>query len=138
MSHEAKYEPHDVSATWRIMLSKKRWNQEKYERDWYLMPEVRCLPQSKGACNMVLCPKRGDSVTFVYDKQIVMKGIVESDGFEYNKDHQEHSSNIGENRPHAVLNLCAWVRVTEVGLSEYIRPTGQKTWIQMKDAYLRE
>jgi hypothetical protein len=80
---------------------------------------------------MVSCPKKGDSVSFVFKGKIIMRGIVDSDGFQTGIDHQEDSSNIGEYRPHAIPPEFCWVRITEVGLSEKIRPTGQRTWAKM-------
>lgn len=117
--------------SWRVMLNASRWNQNKYEEDFMLRPEVRRMSQSKGTCPMVLCPKRGDVASFVLNKKVVMKGIVESDGFENGTDHKEHSCNMGEERPHSVPNEFVWIRITEIGLSEDIRPTGQRTWVNM-------
>lgn len=122
-----------MANSWRVILNSKLWNQEKYEEDFYLNPQIRRLPQSKGRKDMKVVPKKGDQVRFVYKKRVVMKGIVDSDGFEYGSTHQNHSCNIGANRPHALSNIYVWIHITEVGLSDYIRPTGQLTWIQYKD-----
>ena len=120
-----------MSISWRVMLNSRLWNQNKYEEDWITRPEVRRLAQSKGRCNMVSYPKIGDLVSFVKKGKIVMRGIVESNGFENGTAHQEHSCNIGEMRPHSTPREIVWVRITEVGLSENIRPTGQRTWAKM-------
>jgi hypothetical protein len=112
------------------MLSAKKWNQPQYERDWHEKPEVRHLPQSKGNCRMKTVPKQGDIAHFIYKKKLVMKGIVHSDGFETGIYHQiHHSCNIGKNREHTTSPEFAWVDITEVGLSEDVRHTGQQTWI---------
>lgn len=55
-----------------------------------------------------------------------MKGIVHSEGFETGIYHQiHHSCNIGKNREHTASPEFAWVDITEVGLSEDVRHTGQ-------------
>lgn len=113
------------------MLNARLWNQSKYEEDFVIRPEVRRLAQSKGRRHMILCPKKGDVASFVLKGKVVMRGIVESDGFEYGTEHQQHSCNTGEARPHAVPNSFVWIKITEVGLSEHIRPTGQATWAKM-------
>ena len=120
-----------MSISWRVMLNAGRWNQNKYEEDFVLHPEVRRLAQSKGRCSMVLCPKKGDAASFVLKGKVVMRGIVESNGFENGTYHQEHSCNTGEDRPHAVPTEFVWINITEIGLSEDIRPTGQRTWAKM-------
>ena len=120
-----------MSISWRVMLNNSRWNQNKYEEDFMLRPEVRRLPQSKGNRRMVLCPKKGDVASFVLNKKVVMKGIVESDGFETGTDHQQHSCNIGETRPHSIPTDFVWIRITEIGLSEDIPWKGQGTWVNM-------
>ena len=117
--------------SWRVMLNARRWNQNKYEEEFVLSPEVRSLAQSKGMCHMVLCPKKGDEASFVLRGKVVMRGIVDSNGFENGVDHKQHSCNTGEARPHAVPEQFVWIRITEIGLSEDIRPTGQRTWAKM-------
>jgi hypothetical protein len=77
---------------------------------------------------MVVCPQRGDIALFVIKGKIVMKGIVESDGFIDGTAHQEHLYNKGDYRPHARPTEFAWIKIQEVGLSQHIRPTGQRTW----------
>ena len=126
-----------MTETWRVMLSSAKWNQEKYEKDWYEKPEIRHLPQSKGNCHMKTVPKHGDSVYFVYKKKVVMKGVVHSDGFETGIYHQiHHSCNIGDNRKHTISPEFAWVDITEVSLAKNIRVTGQQTWIKWKEDML--
>ena len=120
-----------MPSSWRVMLNSSLWNQKKYEDDFHSRPEVRRLSQSKGACRMVSCPQMGDLVSFVYKGKIVMKGCVDSNGFEHGVDHQAHSCNIGETRIHSVTTEFAWVRILNVGLSEDIRKTGQRTWAKM-------
>ena len=122
-----------MSISWRVMLNSSKWNQKKYENDFREQPEVRRLAQSKGRCKMVSCPKKGDLVSFVFKGKIIMRGVVDSNGFEYGTEHQLHSSNIGEYRPHAEIKEFVWVKITEVGLSEEIRKTGQRTWAKMPD-----
>ena len=117
--------------SWRVMLNARLWNQSKYEEDFVIRPEVRLLAQSKGKRHMVLCPKKGDNVSFVLKGKVVMRGIVESNGFENGTYHQQHSCNTGKARPHAVSTEFVWIGITEVGLSEDIRPTGQATWAKM-------
>jgi hypothetical protein len=114
------------------MLNPHLWKQDKYEEDFVSHPEVRRLPQSKGNCHMISCPKRGDTASFVFKGKIVMRGVVESDGFEHGTAHQEpHSCNDGVLRLHIDFPQFAWIRIEEVGLSENIRRTGQRTWAKM-------
>ena len=115
------------------MLNSKLWNQEKYELQWSEYPESRRIAQSKGKAKMVQLPKEGDAVSFVLKGKIVMKGIIESDGFVKGTAHREHSCNMGESRPHSEAGEFAWVKITEVGLSEPIAKTGQRTWIRKKN-----
>ncbi len=121
----------EMPKIWRVMLNKKKWNQQKYEKLYAEYPETRRLAQSKGACRMVVCPKKGDTVNFVYNGKIVMKGVVDSDGFEHGTHHQHHSCNSGIKRPHATPPECTWISISEVGLSIPIRHTGQRTWAKM-------
>ena len=120
-----------MPTSWRVMLNPHLWKQDKYEEDFASRPEVRCLAQSKGNCHMISCPKKGDTASFVLKGKIVMRGVVESDGFEHGTAHQEHSCNDGALRLHATTPQFAWIRIEEVGLSENIRPTGQRTWAKM-------
>jgi hypothetical protein len=82
---------------------------------------------------MISCPNKGDMVSFVYKGVIRMRGVVESNGFEYGTCHQDHSCNDGTLRAHATPTEFAWIRIEEIGLSENIRPTGQRTWAKMPD-----
>jgi hypothetical protein len=119
-------------SSWRVILNSKLWNQEKYENNWRTMPECRRLPQSKGNCVMKVCPKKGDSVAFVFRGNIVMRGVVESDGFISGIHHTDHSCNLGDNRPHADgNNEFAWVQITEIGLNQAFPKSGQRTWCKI-------
>jgi hypothetical protein len=80
---------------------------------------------------MISCPKKGDTVIFVWKGKIVMRGVVDSEGFVRGTDHREHSCNTGVHRPHSIPDEFAWVKIVEVGISEDIRPTGQRTWAKM-------
>ena len=113
--------------SWRVMLNKKLWKQDNYEAKWK-DPETRRLAQSKGAGRMVKCPKKGDRVAFVYAGVIVMVGFIDEDGFVSGQNHQRHSCNDGEKRPHAEMNEFTWIDIKRVGLSQPIRTTGQRTW----------
>jgi hypothetical protein len=120
-----------MSIHWRVMLNAKLWDHKKYEKNYVVRPDARRIAQSKGKCHMVLCPKKGDMVSFVLRGKVVMRGIIESDGFENGTDHQQDSCNTGESRPHAVPTEFVWIEISEIGLSEDIRPTGQRTWAKM-------
>jgi len=119
---------------WRVIFNHKLWNQEKYEESFKNQPEVRRFAQSKGKCKMINCPKKGDLVSFVYKKKIVMRGIIDSEGFEIGTEHILHSANIGEKRPHTQCNEYIWVKIFEVGLSIDILPSGQRTWAKLKSS----
>jgi hypothetical protein len=120
-----------MSTSWRVILNYRLWNQEKYEKDFISHPEMRRLAQSKGNCRMISCPKLGDKVSFVIKGKIVMRGSVDSTGFENGTDHQKHSCNTDTVRAHAIPTEFIWIRINEVGLSENIRRTGQRTWAKM-------
>lgn len=120
-----------MSNSWRVNLSGRFWNQKKFEDDFLVRPEMQRLAQSKGRCRMVVCPRVGDRVFFVMRNKIVMRGTVESNGFEKGTYHQRHSCNIGVNRGHAVPDEFVWIRIEEIRLSENIRSTGQRTWAKM-------
>ncbi len=117
---------------WRVMLSSKKWNQKKYEQNWRNLPETRHLPQSMGKKPPKIPPKREDAVYFVFKQKIVMKGKVCSNVGHGNY-HQIHSCNIGTNRTHSEPSEFIWINITEVGLSENVRITGQQTWIEWKE-----
>jgi len=116
---------------WRVMLNKNLWNQSLYEENFATMPEVRRIAQSKGRCAMKRLPLKGDTVYFVLKGRIVMRGFVDSEGFETGTAHQAHSCNVGAVRAHAGPQEYAWVVVNQIGLSEPIRATGQRTWAKM-------
>jgi hypothetical protein len=118
---------------WRVMLSSKHWDHTKYERLWEVDHSRRRLPQSKGNKSMKYVPQQGDTVYFIFKQKIVMKGIFDSDGFEVGNNHQIHPCNIGTNREHSIASVMAWINITEVGLSEAVRLTGQQTWILWKE-----
>ena len=118
-----------MAANWRVMINPKLWDQAAYERIWLSHPEVRTLAQAKGKARMVRCPKLGDSVSFVLKGEIVMKGIMISDGFLAGTEHQEHSCHRGMERTHAEHPEFGWVKITEIlEVPEKIRRTGQRTW----------
>ena len=116
------------SIHWRVHLSFHFWDQKKYEHTFHLQDR---LAQSKGRKHMVLCPKKGDIVSFVYKKKVVMRGIYDSVGFEEGTAHRDHPCGIGNDRPHTVPPYFGWVIINTVGLSEDIRRTGQNTWAKM-------
>jgi hypothetical protein len=116
---------------WRVMHSSK-WNQKKYEQNWRNLSETRRLPQSMGKKPPKIPPKRGDVVYFVFKRKIVMKGKVCSN-VEIGNYHQIHSCNIGTNRPHSEPSEFIWINITEVGLSENVRKTGQRTWVKWNE-----
>lgn len=121
-----------MTTTWRVILNHRLWNQKKFETDFLRCSEEMCrLPQSKGRCRMVSCPKKGDIVKFALNGKIVMTGIVDSNGFEIGTAHQEDTYNIGDVRPHSIPDEFVWIIINEVGLSETILPTGQRTWVKI-------
>jgi hypothetical protein len=126
--------PSDIVVTtpkiWRVLINGSLWNQTKFEDEFH-DPAKRRIPQSKGQRRMRTEPRTGDSVNFVIRGKIVMKGIVESDGFEHGVEHQIHPCNKGHVRTHSIPPEFAWVQIVEVGLSIPIRPTGQSTWAKM-------
>lgn len=118
--------------SWRVVLNSKLWDQDLFEKRYLSNPtQNNSLAQSKGKARMILCPKKGESVVFVYKKKIVMKGYLETDGFIVGTDHQNDVCNKGSVREHAEEKEFAWVKITDVGLSEDIRATGQRTWARM-------
>ena len=122
-----------MSTSWRVMHNPRLWDQARYARDFTNGSlKDRRIAQSKGCCTMVSCPEKGDTVSFVSKGHIVMKGIIESNGFQLGTEHQQPCVyNKGGERAHAIPLEFAWVRIIEVGLSEPIRRTGQRTWAKM-------
>ena len=80
---------------------------------------------------MVRCPKKEDRVVFVLKGNIIMEGVVDSDGFENGKYHQLHSCNLGGNRPHAEMEEFVWINITSVDLSQPVKKSGQRTWAKI-------
>lgn len=119
-------------STWRVMLSVKLWNQAKYEEQWRALPECKRIAQSKGRAKMVILPEKGDTVKFILQGRVVMKGTIESDGFISGTAHREHSCNTGDSRPHSEVDEFAWVQISEIGLSEPVSKSGQRTWLKLK------
>jgi hypothetical protein len=126
-----KCRPKVVYDRWRVMLNSKLWDQTRYVELYKTSTESHRIAQSKGQCPMVKCPQRGDEVSFVLKGNVVMKGVVDSDGFEFGTEHQNHPCNIGPIRPHADNEQFIWVKIEMVNLSEPIRHTGQRTWAKM-------
>jgi len=122
------------------MLSADLWNQAAYEKKWKEQPETRYLAQSKGGGKMAILPKKGDKVLFVLRGQIRMKGIIISEGFLTGTEHQEHSCNTGDSRPHAETKEFTRIHIQEEPCCEEICDSewkrkgpwkGQKTWVRI-------
>ena len=77
---------------------------------------------------MVNLPVKGDTVDFVLNGHIVMKGVVNMDGFVSGNEHQTHFANMGSIRPHAEVKEYTWITITNIGLHIPVRWTGQSTW----------
>ena len=124
---------------WRVLLSSREWDQEKYQWGCALNPAMKRLPQSKGRCHMVECPVAGDGAIFVYKNKVVMTGIVEESGFRMGTEHQEHPCNLGIRREHAVPSEFTWIQINELGLSldtGHIGKfpwKGQRTWVKVAE-----
>ena len=125
-----------MTRSWRVNINKYLWDQEWYEAVCHTHPEERRLAQSKGRARMRICPAKGDNVVFVVKGVIRMKGVVESDGFLEGTDHQRSPYNMGATRLHAEHPEFAWIRITDIGLSQQIRKTGQRTWAQFNSSML--
>ena len=85
--------PIESGATWRVLINPKLWDQKEFVRKFNELPEESYLRQSKGRCVMRSVPKTGDTILFVIKGRVVMKGIMESDGFEIGSAHRVHSCN---------------------------------------------
>lgn len=120
-----------MTTSWRVMINPSLWDYENFKEEFVRNHENKRVAQSKGRCHMVVCPKKGDLVSFVIKGKIVMRGVVDSDGFENGTDHHLDPCNVGSVRPHSLPHEFVWVRITDVGLSEHIRRTGQRTWAKM-------
>ena len=91
-----KFLPEDIvsikkNINWRVILNSKLWDQKLYENDWIINKEIRRIAQSKGNCKIVNCPVLNDTVDFVINGKIVMKGIIETDGFIIGNEHQKYN-----------------------------------------------
>ena len=117
------------------MLSKKRWDQERFKycckADASLL---RGFAQSKGAVNMRETPVVGDFVSFVLDGYIVMTGVVRAEFQEGDRHQWQHSDRgaVGhrEEREHALPASYALIDLALVE-KKRVRHTGQATWIKM-------
>lgn len=122
---------------WRVLLSTKDWDQEKYEWLCATNPAIKRLPQSKGRCLMVECPLKGDGAIFVHKNRVVMSGIVEHDGFLEGTDHLDHCCYTGA-KEGADRNFT-WVQINDVGLrldTGHVGKfpwKGQRTWIKVAE-----
>jgi predicted RNA-binding protein len=119
---------------WRVIINADNWDQSKYEREWAMRPEQKRFAQTKGTARMVVVPRKNERINFVMKGEIVMRGYVESEGFIQGEIHkEEHSCVKGtlRDRPWDHINEYAWVKITEVGLNEPIKRTGQRTWAKM-------
>ena len=121
---------------WRVMLSKKRWDQKRFAAAASADASVlRGFAQSKGAVNMRETPVVGDFVSFVYDGHIVMTGVVRA-GFQEGTLHQSQHLGAGtigkpEERPHALPASYALIDLALLVKPKKVRHTGQATWIKM-------
>lgn len=97
------------------------------------LPEEKRLAQSKGMRNMLSLPGSGDIVNFVSRGHVIMRGIVESNGFQQGTSHHDDPFNRPRNpiSRHRIVNEFVWIKITHVNLNEPIRPTGQATWATM-------
>jgi hypothetical protein len=118
---------------WRVLLNHKLWKQEEYERLWDELPEVHRFAQSKGRCAMRIVPQKGDTILFVIQGRIRMKGIALHSGFRTGSAHREHSCNTGAVRAHAEVDEYTWIKITEIRLSEPIDWKGQRTWAKLSE-----
>jgi hypothetical protein len=116
---------------WRVLLNDKLWDQKKFETNFHVTAGDVRIAQSKGGRKMVTLPHIGDTVFFVIKGKIVMRGVMESDGFITGTEHQTDPCNTGVHRFHAETTEFAWVRVTDVGMAEPIKWVGQRTWAKV-------
>ena len=130
-----------TAATWRVMLSKTRWDQTKYEKEWHRCPEQRNFRQSLGRAKMTMVPRRGDTVFFIYGGTAVMEGRVETDVITDGNWSRDHSCNLGTSRPHSDYSgsyvVVEITRIYEGADRVRVRPTGQRTWIRKEIADIR-
>jgi hypothetical protein len=119
--------------TWRVIINPKIWNMGEFVLKYSMEQDAskKIINQSKGKARMVKCPKSGDNVWYVIKGKIVMKGVVVSDGFISGEAHKNDLFNMGDIREHSEVMEYAAVFINEVGLSEPIRNTGQRTWVKM-------
>ena len=110
------------------------WNQAAFAEKAAQQPER--LAQSKGKARMKAMPRRGDTVDFVLKGKIIMRGIVESDGFLSGTLHQRDTFNLGEERPHAEVNEFAMIKEIRLLAEPIAVPfTGQRTWLKTKPTW---
>jgi hypothetical protein len=127
---------HDECTIWRVLLSRKEWNQEDYEARCRIDEPLKKLPQSKGNLPMNKQPKKGDVALFVFkegnhNENIVMIGIIEEDGFLIGTDHQHHPNNCGLTRNHALPKEFIWVRIIQFVSIRGLPVKGQRTWVTL-------
>jgi hypothetical protein len=118
-------------STWRVLINPKLWDQEEFIRKYNAFPEDSFLSQSKGRCAMRSLPKAGDTILFVIKGRVVMKGLMESDGFITGTAHRVHSCNRGPIRSHTDVPEFALVKILTTGLDDPIEWKGQRTWAKV-------
>jgi len=121
---------------WRILLSPKWWDQNKYDELFVKNPEVRSLYQSKGRATMKSCPSPGDTFIVEYSGKGVMEGKVIL-GFheDPNSEKHRHSCNKGVS-PHTNETQVALLlveRIIPVDERQDIPYRGHRTWIEVRD-----
>jgi hypothetical protein len=125
---------------WRVMLSKKRWDQVAFAEAVDHRPELlRGFAQSKGAAKMKETPAVGDFVSFVWDGKIIMTGVVRAgfqEGILHQNQHDEFTIGNLEERLHALPTTYALIDLAVLAEPHAVScHTGQRTWIK-KPAHL--
>ena len=119
---------------WRILINPKKWDFNGFKKQFNSASEPGSdrIIQSKGGAIMKVCPVKGDTIVYVIKGHIVMKGVVESDGFIQGVKHQQDPLNLLDNQPHVRVEEVAWIKITEIcEMPEAIKKTGQRTWLKM-------
>jgi hypothetical protein len=120
---------------WRIVMSHKWWDQDKFEKEFETIPQTRWLWQSKGKAAMKRVPKKDDTFIVQYKGRGVMEGVVH-EGFTLDPKSEKHihSCNKGGS-PHSNETEVALLHVLRI-IPENKRKKinlGQRTWIVIDD-----
>ena len=112
--------------SWRVLINNKYWDYKKFIENYN---QTKIIYQTKGLQHMVTLPKKNDSVYYVLKQQIIMKGIITSDGFIIGDLHKNDPCIIDKSKFDSLTEYIE-CKITEIYNSPYkrVKHIGQNTW----------